>query len=152
MTLPSPTSFANQSQRPWTPWCVLKSPDFEVDDDAGRVGAVQVRRKAFEVLTAFRFVGPAALADLRKELAKDPANSSADIEKMISDATTIEALAEPTDLASIPQFMRWFDDTYGRHTLAAIIHDRLIRDEPNTVRDPRSAHPQPSGICLRRSH
>lgn len=37
-----------------------------------------------------------------------------------------------TDIASIPRFMRWFENPYGRHTLAAIIHDRLIMSgEPN---------------------
>ena len=31
-----------------------------------------------------------------------------------------------TDLASIPTLMRWFIGTYGVHTPAALIHDRLI--------------------------
>lgn len=32
-----------------------------------------------------------------------------------------------TDLASIPTFARWFVGTYGRHTLAALLHDFLVR-------------------------
>ena len=36
-----------------------------------------------------------------------------------------------TDLASIPTFMRWFVNTYGLHTLAALLHDNLIVDTPN---------------------
>lgn len=34
-----------------------------------------------------------------------------------------------TDLASIPFPMRWWINTYGEHTLAAIIHDRFIGGE-----------------------
>jgi hypothetical protein len=38
-----------------------------------------------------------------------------------------------TDIASVPRFLRWFENTYGLHTLAAVIHDRLIADGgPNT--------------------
>ena len=37
----------------------------------------------------------------------------------------------PTDLASVPQFMRWFESSYGLHTLAAILHDELIETKPN---------------------
>ena len=37
-----------------------------------------------------------------------------------------------TDLASIPRFLRWLVNTYGAHTLAAIIHDKLITDKANT--------------------
>ena len=92
---------------------------------------VQKNATEFDVLTSFRFVGPAALTDLRTELAKTHGRSPAEIEKMIEDATTFEAHVEPTDLASIPQFMRWFTNSYGVHTLAAIIHDRLIREKPN---------------------
>jgi hypothetical protein len=32
-----------------------------------------------------------------------------------------------TDLASIPFFLRWFVQTYGQHTKAAIVHDSLWR-------------------------
>jgi len=38
---------------------------------------------------------------------------------------TPEDLQE-TDLASIPAPMRWWINTYGRHTAAALIHDRFI--------------------------
>lgn len=39
---------------------------------------------------------------------------------------TIRA-GEPTDLASIPFFLRWFVGTYGKHTRAAIMHDHMWR-------------------------
>ena len=35
----------------------------------------------------------------------------------------------PTDLASIPFFLRWFAAGYGRHTPAALLHDQLRRTE-----------------------
>jgi hypothetical protein len=35
-----------------------------------------------------------------------------------------------TDLASIPQFMSWFVSRYGSHTLAALLHDHLVRNGP----------------------
>ncbi|MDY7100107.1 MAG: DUF1353 domain-containing protein [Actinomycetota bacterium] len=40
--------------------------------------------------------------------------------------------AAETDLASVPRFLRWFEGPYGRHTLAAILHDQLIGDDANT--------------------
>jgi hypothetical protein len=36
-----------------------------------------------------------------------------------------------SDLASVPRFLRWFENTYGRHTPAALIHDNLICPTPN---------------------
>jgi hypothetical protein len=33
-----------------------------------------------------------------------------------------------TDLASIPLFMAWFVPVNGRHTPAAVVHDKLVRD------------------------
>lgn len=35
-----------------------------------------------------------------------------------------------TDLASVPRSVRWFASPYGRHTLAALLHDRYVR-KPN---------------------
>jgi hypothetical protein len=34
---------------------------------------------------------------------------------------------ESTDLASVPFFLQWFIRSYGRHTLAAVLHDHLWR-------------------------
>jgi hypothetical protein len=44
------------------------------------------------------------------------------------DATRLPA----TDLASIPPMLRWFANTYGLHTPAALIHDWLIDDDPRS--------------------
>jgi hypothetical protein len=37
---------------------------------------------------------------------------------------------ETTDFASVPFFLQWFIRSYGRHTLAAILHDHLWRKHP----------------------
>jgi Protein of unknown function (DUF1353) len=34
-----------------------------------------------------------------------------------------------TDFASIPRYMSWFVSRHGRHTPAALVHDRLVTDE-----------------------
>lgn len=43
----------------------------------------------------------------------------------------------PTDLASVPGPLRWFINSYGAHTPAALIHDRLIGnpDRPSDLQD-----------------
>lgn len=33
-----------------------------------------------------------------------------------------------TDLASVPWFLRWFIPAYGRHSLAALLHDHLVEN------------------------
>ncbi len=107
----------------WTPWVV--APCFEVEGDEATVVLRQVSAQVFEVPTTFRFSGLAELADVRALLAgtvEDPAL----VDAALDDARTFPAGSERTDLASIPRFLTWFENKYGRHTLAAIIHDRLI--------------------------
>ena len=43
----------------------------------------------------------------------------------------------PTDLASVPGPLRWFVNSYGAHTPAALIHDRLIgnKERPAELTD-----------------
>ena len=36
-----------------------------------------------------------------------------------------------TDLASVPGFLLWLVPRYGLHTLAAMVHDQLIKDPPS---------------------
>lgn len=43
--------------------------------------------------------------------------------------TIDQALLPTTDLASVPGPLRWFTNTYGPHTPAALIHDYLIPDK-----------------------
>jgi hypothetical protein len=54
-----------------------------------------------------------------------------------------------TDLASIPPFLGWFASRYGTHTLAALLHDHLVRNGSRT--DPRCARSEADhvfGIAL----
>ena len=43
-------------------------------------------------------------------------------EPVLVDATTLQS----TDFASIPRYMSWFVSRHGRHTPAALVHDRLV--------------------------
>lgn len=36
-----------------------------------------------------------------------------------------------TDLASVPGFLLWLVPRYGAHTLAALVHDQLVKDPPS---------------------
>lgn len=51
----------------------------------------------------------------------------ADMADMIR--TVDQRLLPTTDLASVPRALRWFSNTYGAHTPAALIHDFLIVDK-----------------------
>src|SRR3954454_4050222 len=111
----------------WTPWKVAHC--FEVKGSTGLVDLVQDDEKNFLVTNAFRF-GDRAVLD-RIEAKIDPTFGVP--AAVIEDARTYACPTSRTDLASIPPFMRWFVNSYGKHTLAAIIHDRLITDgRPNT--------------------
>jgi hypothetical protein len=118
------------------PWMVSPgqpgAPAFVVADADGCVGLDQVSPKNFKVRTAFEFVDEAGRTDLRNCLLRrgeGPSTADAIVEAA---CRYVPSADEVTDLASIPWFMRWFENTYGRHTLAAIIHDRLILDRPNS--------------------
>ncbi|MFT3855422.1 MAG: DUF1353 domain-containing protein [Ilumatobacteraceae bacterium] len=137
----------------WTRWRV--APGFEVASPDGLVRMQQVDRKNFQVLDAFRFTDATVLADIRKRVP----STVPDPDRAVEDARTLrpvppvvpaapppnpgttsptgatQATGGPesvTDLASIPWFMRWFVNTYGKHTLAAILHDQLIGDRANS--------------------
>jgi hypothetical protein len=117
----------NDTAAQWSEWVV--SPTFRVADPSGRVGMAQLDDDNFAVTTAFEFVGTAALDDLRKGLRR--AGKVPDVEQAIAKVARFAPGDEGphgTDLASVPPFMRWFVNTYGAHTLAAIVHDRLITD------------------------
>ena len=115
----------------WQPWRVAPDSGFEVQQPTGYVGLLQRDRQRFDVEHPFRFSDPRVVALLTDRLIANgmtPAQASAAVE----DARTYSPGAEnPTDLASIPRYMRWFESSYGLHTLAAIIHDDLIVTTPN---------------------
>ncbi len=115
----------------WTPWRVARHSGFEVRDSSGEVGLVQIDAEQFLVTEEFRFSDEAVLKELTDKLESEGRSPEA-ARQAVDDARTISPPREnPSDLASIPRFMRWFDNAYGLHTLAAIIHDQLIVEEPN---------------------
>jgi Protein of unknown function (DUF1353) len=119
----------------WHPWNVAPASRFEVDDALGEVEFSQIDATNFLVRTAFRFSDERVLTMLRQQIGGDPETAA----RMVDDArmcpawvVTSPGADSQTDMASVPQFLRWFENTYGVHTLAAIIHDRLITDDgPN---------------------
>ena len=115
----------------WIPWRVAKKSGFEVCDPLGEVGLVQIDRKQFLVSKKFRFTNSDVETMLRERLVRD-GKSEEEARRRVDDARTFSPTTEnPTDLASVPLFMRWFENSYGVHTLAAILHDELIQDKPN---------------------
>jgi hypothetical protein len=50
-----------------------------------------------------------------------------------------KATLRASDLASVPWYMTWFLNRYGRHTLAALLHDSLVAGVANTCDARRSA-------------
>ncbi len=116
----------------WNPWRVAPDSGFETRGPNGRVGLIQKDDKNFVVTDEFRFSQPAVEKDIVSRLRKD-GKSPEEAQRAYDDARTFTPTEEnPTDMASIPPFMRWFENSYGKHTLAAIIHDELIVDGPNT--------------------
>lgn len=120
-----------QEPLPWTPWRVAPRSGFEVHDTSGEVGLIQIDAAQFLVTEEFRFTDNAVQKALTDKLESE-GRTAAVARRAVEDARTISPPREnPTDLASIPRFMRWFENSYGVHTLAAIIHDQLIVEEPN---------------------
>jgi hypothetical protein len=124
-------SDAARADETWTPWRVVPDSGFEVDDPTGSVGIVQIDHKRFLVQHRFRFSNPEIEAYLTRKLVE---RGMAEPEALVTveDARTFTPSEDnPTDLASIPRYMRWFENPYGKHSLAALIHDELITKEVN---------------------
>ena len=122
----------------WHPWIVAPGSGFEIqavadepEDTAGTVGLLQIDKKRFDVTKRFRFSAPGVEKALLDRLVRN-GMSAAEARAAVDAARTFTPRREnPTDLASIPQYMRWFESSYGLHTLAAVIHDGLIVNTPN---------------------
>ncbi|MCR5978365.1 DUF1353 domain-containing protein [Gordonia jinghuaiqii] len=116
------------------PWRVAPDSGFEVDDPTGKgnVGIVQIDERQFAVLNAFRFSNQVIENDLVTRLVRK-GKGEAEARTAVDDARTFTPREDnPTDLASIPRFLRWFEDPYGKHSLAALIHDELITGTVNS--------------------
>ena len=121
----------SDSEEPWCAWPVAPGSGFEVNDPKGIVGLVQTDPKQFRVTRPFRFTDGTVQKMLVDRLLRDGMTQEEAL-TAVEDARTFTPRDEnPTDLASIPRYMRWFESSYGLHTLAAIIHDDLIVDKPN---------------------
>ena len=115
----------------WRRWNVAPGSGFEVRHPDGEVGLIQIDRKQFLVESPFRFTEAAAIRMLNEHLVRN-GKTSQQAHDAVEDARTFTPTQEnPTDLASVPRYMRWFEGAYGAHTLAAILHDDLIVDVPN---------------------
>jgi hypothetical protein len=95
-----------------------------VQGTSGTVSLRQVDRTTFRVDDTFRFSGEEALEDIERHLRTKCGDAEA--AALLEAARVVTVDSPATDLASVPQFLGWFERPYGLHTLAAIIHDRLI--------------------------
>jgi Protein of unknown function (DUF1353) len=114
----------------WKPWVVAPGSGFEVHDPRGAVGLIQINGSQFLVTQPFRFTDTDVEQRLVDELVSDGKDAQ-QARSAVDDARSFTPSENPSDLASIPRFMRWFESSYGAHTLAAVLHDDLIVDEPN---------------------
>lgn len=72
--------------------------------EAALISLQQVSPTDFKLLEGFRYDGQGGRWEVRPDNLPD------------------------TDLASIPRVIGWFANSYGRHTLAALLHDHLVRN------------------------
>jgi len=115
----------------WYPWVVAPDSGFEVSDPLGHVGLIQITTTQFLVTRAFRFTSSAVEKKILDRLMSD-GHDEPSARLALDDARTFSPTTEnPSDLASVPRYMRWFESAYGAHTLAAVIHDDLIVTEAN---------------------
>ncbi len=103
------------------PWVISGS--FEVEDDpSGKINLDQIDARRFALHSVVTYVGAeTGLEDKVPEATLDR------IRRVSPDILPV------TDLASVPQLLRWFAGRYGIHTPAALIHDWLI---PQSVDPP----------------
>lgn len=126
---PEPMTPEADSGGGWSDWIVARNSGFRVDNDQGQVVVAQITPEFFSVKTGFLFDHQPTLDRYRRELEKKvPADQAA---RMVDDARSFRDVPSDTDFASVPAFLGWFERPYGRHTLAAILHDQLIVNEPN---------------------
>ena len=97
----------------WVPWVVAPGSGFEVRDPRGAVSLLQINRSQFLVTQAFRFSDHSVEQRLLGELMNDGMDAE-QRGRAVDDARSFTPSENPSDLASIPRFMRWFESAYGR--------------------------------------
>src|SRR3954462_11607244 len=95
----------------WTPWVVAPGSGFEVDDPHGRVGLIQIDKTQFLVTKPFRFSDPDVERQLIDELVS-AGKTDQEARAAVDDARSFTPSENPSDLASIPRYMRWFESAY----------------------------------------
>ncbi|MBM7276593.1 DUF1353 domain-containing protein [Gordonia rubripertincta] len=133
-TAPANAGVDTTADARWVPWRVAPFSGFEIDDPTGRgsVRMIQVDDRQFLVLNTFRYSNRGVEEDLTHRLIRGGMTAERARAAVDEARTFVPREDNPTDLASVPRFMRWFEDSYGRHTLAAMIHDELITDTVNS--------------------
>lgn len=110
----------DDSSLPTGPW----EGSFDVGGtDGGAISLFQIGRKTFALTSKIHYRGETGLED--KNLSPE----------VLAEIRTLDPVVESdgfyeTDLASVPGATRWFLGTYGVHTPAVLIHDRLIPTPP----------------------
>ena len=125
------TSESTGTDGAWQRWRVAPKSGFEVRDPTATSGSSRSTASGSWSSSPFRFADDAVITMLTDRLVRN-GKTPEEAHDAVEDARTFTPTTEnPTDLASIPRYMRWFESAYGAHTLAAIIHDDLIVEEPN---------------------
>ncbi len=95
-------------------------PHFSVtaeDDDSGYIALAQMSRSSFELRSRIDYSGPTGLEHL---------GLPADSIEQLRFVAPADLEKDGTDLASVPSVLRWWVNSYGVHTPAALIHDKFI--------------------------
>lgn len=90
-------------------------PGFVIEPEPNGISLVQISASEFELRSTIRYLGDTGLGELPEEVEEH-------LRVVGPDTLAV------TDLASVPPIFRWWQNNYGRHTPAALIHDRFIGD------------------------
>ena len=127
-------------------------PEFEITSPSPGDGIqlVQLDRKYFRLASTVRYTGVELgvekqwferfLPDSRQE-SRDRWRRKTFTQETTDDLRIVKPKhLKQTDLASVPPPFRWWINTYGNHTPAALIHDRFIGDKSALPKDVTERH------------
>ncbi len=110
-------------------WRAVPTSGFKVSGPDGSVPLIQIDHSRFVVTAAFEFDHQATVDDLVGRMVAD-GMSEPDARSAVDDARTyVPENAGPTDLASIPSFLRWLENTYGTSDTLSAAFARISRAE-----------------------
>lgn len=100
---------------PWTRSFLVDDPESGLVSPNAAIRLSQIDLKEFQFESKLRYVGERTGLEGKVS------------ESILADIRVVGPATLPvTDLASVPQPLRWLVAQYGSHTPAALIHDRLI--------------------------